>query len=164
MEEVGIWRDCSRYVRKKYKKISSFHRKRLTIRLIINRMVMDGVENTQKQIKRLKIQTPKDLQKTQKPVVTFSKTMKRQCVELKRFLHRNLYQHHRVLRMTDKGQRIIQATFRLYSEKPQQLPPEVLQRRKSDSMHRVVCDYVAGMTDRFVMDEYRRFFDPYERV
>jgi dGTPase len=161
---VALWQGRARYIQRKYSKISSLHKKRLTIRLIINRQVMDVIERTRSQIQRLRIQSWKDLQCIETPVVAFSKSMKKHHLQLKKFLHQNLYQHYRVVRMTDKGQRFIKALFQAYLQKPGQLPPEVFQRINKEGIYRAVCDYLAGMTDRFALDEYRRFFEPYERV
>ena len=69
-----------------------------------------------------------------------------------------------MVRMTDQGQRFLKAIFSVYLQKPAQLPPDVIRRSKTEGIHRALCDYVAGMTDRFALDEYKRFFEPYERV
>lgn len=167
-EEVGdlrLWREAVKYIRSKYASLSSpTQKKRLAIRLIINRLVTDVVENSRKHIRRMGVQSLDSLQKVRRPVVSLSETSRRSLAELKRFLHQNLYQNYRVIRMTDKGQRFLKALFQVYLQKPEQLPPDVLKRRKEEGIHRVICDYLAGMTDRFALDEYKRFFEPYERV
>ena len=66
--------------------------------------------------------------------------------------------------MTDKGQRFIRSLFEAYLKKPGQLPPTVKGRVQKDGLHRAICDYIAGMTDRYAQDEYRRLFEPFERV
>ena len=66
--------------------------------------------------------------------------------------------------MTEKGKRFIKELFRLYIDTPQQLPAHVRKRVKEDGLYRAVCDYIAGMTDRFASDEYTKLFSPYERV
>ena len=63
-----------------------------------------------------------------------------------------------------KGKRFITELFKLYVTKPEQLPPHVCKRVQEEGIHRAVCDYIAGMTDRFALDEYNRLFSPYERV
>ena len=83
---------------------------------------------------------------------------------LRRFLHTHLYQHYRVVRMTEKGRRFIRRLFGAYVEKPEQLPPAVRERIEKDGLHRAICDYIAGMTDRYIQEEYKRLFEPYERV
>ena len=75
-----------------------------------------------------------------------------------------LYKHYRVLRMSDKASRFIKSLFKVYLDKPLQLPPATAQRLKKEDKYRVICDYIAGMTDRYALDEYKKFFEPYERV
>lgn len=164
LKDLALWIEADRYVRKKYPGISADKKKSLIIRLMVNRMVTDLVETTQARIHRMKIRSLKDLQKTGRAVAGFSDKTQKQVMELKRFLHQNLYQHYRVVRMTDKGQRFLKELFHVYLQKPAQLPPDVLKRGKKDGLHRSLCDYLAGMTDRFAQDEYKRIFEPYERV
>ena len=66
--------------------------------------------------------------------------------------------------MSDKAVRFIRKLFEIYLAKPQQLPPTSQGRLKSGIPHRIICDYIAGMTDRYALDEYKKFFEPYERV
>jgi dGTPase len=80
------------------------------------------------------------------------------------FLKEKLYQHYRVVRMANKAYRFITSLFNIYLDKPEQLPPTTQNRLKKDGSHRVICDYIAGMTDRYALDEYKKFFEPYERV
>jgi len=84
---------------------------------------------------------------------------------LKDFLWTRLYHHYRVVRMADKAKRFITELFGLYLKKPAQLPNTTRQRiERGEDPHRVVCDYVAGMTDRYCLEEYKKLFDPFERV
>ncbi len=164
LEPIQLWRDASRYVQKKYPKLGHIQKKRLIIRLIINRLVVDLIDNTEARIQKMKINSLKDVQKTLRPVATLSDPVKRQLAELKRFLHKNLYQHYRVVRMTDKGQRFLKAMFGIYMERPAALPQDVIRKSDKEGIPRAICDYLAGMTDRFALDEYKRIFEPYERV
>ncbi|HTL69817.1 MAG TPA: deoxyguanosinetriphosphate triphosphohydrolase, partial [Candidatus Eisenbacteria bacterium] len=84
--------------------------------------------------------------------------------ELRDFLKAKLYRHYRVVRMSDKARRFIRALFEVYVSRPQQLPPGSQKRLKAEGVERVVCDYIAGMTDRYAQDEYRKFFEPFEKV
>ncbi len=99
-------------------------------------------------------------------LVEFSPEMTGRQGELKAFLYDRLYTHHRVTRMTQKADRIMSALFDVYMQEPKQLPPHVLRRHaeEGESVARVVADYIAGMTDRFALEEYKKLFDPYERV
>jgi len=164
LSRVTIWREAQAYIYKKYPHIADSQRKRLAIRLLINQLVMDLVSSTGQNLKKLRIKSVSDLQKVRVPLVVFSESVKRKKAELKKFLHANLYQHYRVVRMTDKGQRFIRRLFETYLRKPGQLPPAVSERIKKDGLHRAICDYIAGMTDRYIQEEYKRLFEPHERV
>ena len=85
--------------------------------------------------------------------------------DLKKVLLERLYSHYRVTRMAVKAQKIMTDLFQTYMEEPQQMPPHVHGRiAAGEPQARVVADYIAGMTDRFALDEYKKLFDPYERV
>lgn len=83
--------------------------------------------------------------------------------ELKAFLMQNFYRHPRVVRMAYKAHHMLTAIFNAYVEEPRQLPREI-QARMAQHPERVICDYIAGMTDRFAILEYKRLFDPEARV
>lgn len=164
LEKILLWKEAEGYIRKKYPHIQEVPRKRLAIRLLINRLVMDLVESTRHNLKQLGVEKTADLQKVRGQLAVLSPSMVKKKEELRRFLHGNLYQHYRVVRMTEKGKRFIEKVFGAYVKKPGQLPPSVLKRSEKDGLHRALCDYIAGMTDRYVQEEYKRLFEPYERV
>jgi dGTPase len=90
--------------------------------------------------------------------------MERKKRAMEEFLYRRLYRHYRTLKMQEKAKRFIRDIFREYVRDPRQLPPDYLERARRERTHRVICDYIAGMTDRYCQDEYRRLFHPYERI
>jgi dGTPase len=75
-----------------------------------------------------------------------------------------MYGNYRVIRMEEKARRIIGDLFGAYCNRPEQLPPHIFSRVQTEGIKRVVCDYIAGMTDRYAMEEYRKLFDPLARV
>ena len=86
--------------------------------------------------------------------------------ELKRFLFDRFYRHFRVVRMAAKADRTVRALFGAFVEEPAQLPPEAQESlaQADGDVHRIICDYIAGMTDRYAIAEYRRLFDTREPV
>jgi dGTPase len=86
--------------------------------------------------------------------------------QLKEIMQERLYRHYRVSRMTEKAGRVIARLFETYMSEPRQMPEHVLARAEvgGEPIARIVADYIAGMTDRFALDEYRKLFDPNERV
>jgi dGTPase len=136
------------------------------VRRLIDWMVTDLTVSVLGRIEREGIDSLDAVRRVKPRLVDFSSEMGRQHAELKGFLSDRLYHHHRVTRMTQKADRIMTALFEVYMAEPRQLPPHVTRRVTEDgeTMPRVIADYVAGMTDRFALEEYKKLFDPYERV
>ena len=99
-----------------------------------------------------------------KELVSFSPEISKKKLELQKFLQQNAYNHYRVVRMADKAKRFVEELFKAFVENPMQLPPEYQRWIEEAGRHQGVCDYIAGMTDRFAQDEYLKLFYPYERV
>ncbi|MBN1405101.1 MAG: deoxyguanosinetriphosphate triphosphohydrolase, partial [Candidatus Omnitrophica bacterium] len=134
------------------------------IKEIINTQVSDLIIATEKNIKKYGIRSVNDIRNKKGKTAVFSKAMQEKKEQLKLFLFKNLYQHYRVLRMSNKARRFIQELFKLYILQPEQLPTGYQARTRTEDPYRVVCDYIAGMTDRYALKEYKKLFDPYERV
>ncbi len=97
-------------------------------------------------------------------LIRFSDEMASCQEELQEYLFQNFYRHYRVVRMMDKAKRILGALFDIYVDRPELLPPIFQRWAEREGVHRAVCDYVAGMTDRFAEQDYRKLFDPTERA
>jgi len=97
-------------------------------------------------------------------LVGYSPPMAESVRELKEFLFREMYRHYRVVRMGNKAGRILRDLFTSLVREPRQLPPRFHRTIERDGIERVVCDYIAGMTDRFALQEHRKLFDPTVRV
>jgi dGTPase len=100
------------------------------------------------------------------PVAAFSAEMRNHDRALKRFLYERMYRHYRVNRMSSKARRVLRDLFQLFLAEPECLPREWRAPAGAPrSEHaRIVADYLAGMTDRFALDEHRRLFDTYAPV
>jgi dGTPase len=133
---------------------------------MIDLMVGDLLETLDRTIRDRGIDDLAAVRRVKPRLVEFSSAMTAQIRTLKTFLYDRLYTHHRVTRMTQKADRIMSALFEVYMTEPKQLPPHVTARaqQRNDSMPRAIADYLAGMTDRFALEEYKKLFDPYERV
>ncbi|MCB0251894.1 MAG: deoxyguanosinetriphosphate triphosphohydrolase, partial [Anaerolineae bacterium] len=103
-------------------------------------------------------------------VAGYSAQMDELNAELKSYLYANFYRHYRVVRMATKAERVLRDLFEAYVEEPLQLPDSVQEKLRHESagdggnLHRIVCDYLAGMTDRYAIQEHKRLYDPEERV
>lgn len=161
---IMLWKDALTAVKKHCPYMTDEVRKYQIIKLLIDMQVTDVITNTEKKIEQFDIKEPDDAKKAVEKVVSFSKSMELKRAPLRGFLMNNLYNHFRVVRMSDKANRFIKSIFKVYLDKPEQLPPTTAARLKNEEKRRVICDYIAGMTDRYALDEYKKFFEPYERV
>jgi dGTPase len=135
-----------------------------SIRRVIDRMASDLVAETGRRLADSRIETARDIRHLGAPVAAFSETMRSNDKALKAFLFERMYRHYRVNRMASKARRVVQELFQLLLAEPQCLPTEW--RLQADGAGqsktaRVVADYIAGMTDRYALDEHYRLFDRY---
>ena len=164
LESLEIWNNLNKSILKENKKIEESKRKYLIIRSLINMQVTDLIHQTEDNIKQFKIKNYNDVKKTDSKIVSFSKNTLKLRSPLRKFLMDKLYRHYRVVRMSIKAKRFIEELFNVYINSPEQLPFEAQKKISVDGVKRVVCDYIAGMTDRYALDEYKKLFNPYETV
>ncbi|MCM8790295.1 MAG: deoxyguanosinetriphosphate triphosphohydrolase [Candidatus Omnitrophica bacterium] len=164
LRHLRLWADKKKAIEKRYPRIKDEIRKYQIIRGLINDQVTDVIIQTESNIKKFGIRTIQDVINIPERIVQSSKNMKPLRDAMREFLVKNLYQHYRVVRMANKAYRFIESLFNIYLDKPEQLPPSTQARLKREGKQRVICDYIAGMTDRYALDEYKKFFEPYERV
>jgi dGTPase len=130
------------------------------IRELIGLEVTDLIRVTDAEISAAGVQSVEALQLLPHNVVHPTPGLAQANRALKSFLFHHLYQHYQVVRMQVKAERIVEGLFQAYCRNPQILPDEVQQRARQQSLERTVCDYIAGMTDRFALQEHGRLFDP----
>jgi len=127
-----------------------------TVRTMINTLITDLIRQTEQNIRDASVKNLDDVRKAPS-LASFSNTQLELQRELKTFLHTNLYRHYRVMRMSTKAHRIINELFKAFMSDSRLLPPQY-QRQAEIDQARAVADYVAGMTDRYAIKEYRRLF------
>ena len=164
LHSIGLWREKDKEIKKRYPGIKGEVKKYQIISSIINSQVTDLIARTESNIKRFKIKRPQDVFKIPERIVVMSKETQASRIPMREFLTEKLYKHYRVVRMSSKAHRFITSLFKIYIDKTEQLPPTTQARIKNEDKYRVICDYIAGMTDRYALDEYKKFFEPYERV
>ena len=164
LEQVDLWREVCSGVRQKYPGIDSKRLVYQTISALIGLLITDICTTTSSNITGLGITSLDDLRRVNRSVVHFTEDITLRNMALKRFLFQNLYRHHKVDKMRVKAEIFITRLFETYLSHSNLLPPKYQLRMERFGLQRVVCDYIAGMTDRFALDEYKRLFEPYERV
>jgi dGTPase len=136
---------------------------RRVIRHLINREVTDVLQHIDRGIEAFGIQSVDDVRCAPRNLVGFSAELEGRNRKLKDFLLERLYRHHRVMRMQTKAKRLIHQLFEAYLDEPRQLPEGLQEKMDDHNRERVICDYIAGMTDRFAIEEHRKLFDPATR-
>jgi dGTPase len=133
------------------------------IRELIGLMVTDVVETTAANLKDRQIDSPARLQKEPTDVVEYSPKMNEMIRALKDFLYNSMYQHYRLMRMQTKAERVVVEIFQAYLKEPKMLPTKLQEKLEYTSLEQVITDYIAGMTDRYALEEWEKLFDPYRR-
>ena len=134
------------------------------IRRLIGLEVTDVIMATSKRLQAANVNSIEGLRALDRNVIGFSDEMQARNRPHKDFLYRKMYQHYRVLRMQVKADRLLQQLFEAYAGEPRQMPETTQAHIDQVGLHRAVCDYIAGMTDSFALDEHQKLFDPAERV
>jgi dGTPase len=166
LAQASLWAEAMGEVGRRAPSASARVRYYQGVRLVIDRLVTDLCESLLGRIRELGIASLADVRAVKPRLVEYSPAMTERNRELKSFLYDRLYTHYRVTRMTQKADRIMSALFEVYMQEPKQLPPHVTRRaaEERETVPRVIADYIAGMTDRFALQEYKKLFDPEERV
>lgn len=138
-----------------------------SIRRMISQMVADALEESRKRIAASGVVSVSDVRSQKAAVIAFSSTMEGRIKALKNFLMQHMYRHYRVNRMTSKARRVVKDLFHFFMDEPECLPQEwqkLLGPKASRQSAIAIADFIAGMTDRFAMDEWGRVHNVRERT
>ncbi len=132
------------------------------VRRMIGIMIADVLAETERRLKEDNIQTPEDVRLAKRQMVQFSRGVYDDLTRLRAFLYQNMYKHFKLNRTRSYAKRTLNEMFHLFIKEPDTLPTEWFQlvcaRDTETARARVICDYIAGMTDAFAIDEHRRLF------
>jgi dGTPase len=170
--DLAIWRELNDASARIQPNLDRRLRRYHIVRMMIDWQVTNLINHSRERIEALGLRSLEDVRTADELPMRFSSEFGEKIAGLKRFLFEHMYRHYRVARMAAKGERILHQLFDVYVDDISQLPPKFRQRidRVAGTpdydrhVRQVVCDYVAGMTDRFAMLEYRKLFDPFEKV
>jgi dGTPase len=164
LEGVAFWQQAVERVRKKHPHVGPLQFQPAVVRALIDWQVGDLLAHTRERLQAERIRSLEDVRACPRLLVAPGPEVRQLKLELEHFLHQRVYRHYRVMRMAVKGQRLVQALFAEFCRVPDLLPERYRQRTQREPVERVVCDYLAGMTDRYAQDEYLRLFQPYTPV
>ena len=154
LENLPILNMILKKNRKKFKQYPQDLVLKQIIREIINEMVKDIITNTKKNIIKYKIKNLKDIYKCKYPIVNFSKKMNLFDISIKRFLKKKMYFHRNVINKTNLGKKIIKDLFLKIRKNPKNYIE--VKDIKNSNIDREICDFIAGMTDRFAINLYNK--------
>jgi dGTPase len=133
------------------------------IRQLVGLMVTDMITATDARLRTSKVKSALDIQKLKHNVIGYSEDMQRRNRELKDFLYKKLYRNYRVVRMSVKAEKLISDMFNAYRTEPTMLPDHIQFFIEKRGLERTICDYIAGMTDRYAIEEHQKLFNPLEK-
>jgi dGTPase len=164
LARVELWQQTWVKVGEKFPQLDQRRQILQTISYLIGDLIHDLVATTANKLDRLNIRSLEDIRKQPMNLASFSPNMLELNRHLKKFLYNKLYRHHKVERMRVKAERFLTNLFESYLGNPSLLPEKYQLRFDRHGTERVICDYIASMTDRYAQDEYKRLFEPFERA
>ncbi len=170
LREAQLFREQHDVVKARWPELEGRRLVHEIVRRMIGRVVEDLVEASRALLEKEKPGSAQDVRDAGQPLIAFSPDVREAHQALKRFLRQRLYRHYKVIRMTTKAQRTVADLFEAFMAEPRLMPDEHAEEaRRKEAVHgpagraRAVADYIAGMTDRFAIDEHVRLFDPAAR-
>jgi dGTPase len=167
LEQLPLLGDIIRELKAKHPFLSIQRVSHEVLRRLMSAMVSDVLATTRANIDRLSIKTAEDVRTAGTSIVHFSPEMEQVNKAIKTFLFKHMYRHYKVNRMTSKARRVVRELFDFFLAEPSCMPSVWYAQTDGAGTQRtaeVIADFIAGMTDRFALDEYARIFDPKVRT
>lgn len=162
--EIELWRRKLEDVRSRWGDLNDKHLISRTVSAVIDAQVQDLISETRRRLNAGSFDSVAAIREAPEDLVSFSSEMQDMKQELQQFLRERLYRHYLTKKMSEKGKRFIEAIFLEYRREPGQLPNEYRPKPGQESDAHIceqICDYIAGMTDRYCQQEYMRLFVPF---
>jgi dGTPase len=155
---VAIWRQAAALVKRQFGALPDESRRYYIIRCIIDVEVKNVVETSEALIREAGVRNADDVRRQPRPLVRYSPALKRDNVELRAYLYRNLYYNPEVHEPNRRAVRMLEELFQHFMAHPDQIGDVARRRARKDGWPRAVCDYLAGMTDRYAIQQHQRLF------
>ena len=156
LEQNAVWQQSERNVLSRYPDAREPELYKLIIRDIIDVQVQDVVGTSATSISKANPESPDDVRRQEAALIRYSEELHEANAALRKFLYANVYYHPRVAKVNQRACEMLRKVFESYLADPRQLGEVATKRIDQEGLHRTVCDYVAGMTDRYLMEEYVR--------
>jgi len=155
---VRVWAQAAKLVKKEYGILPDESRRYFTIRTIIDMQIRDVVEHSEQLIQKAGVQSADEVRLNSKALIAHSPVRGKLNLELRTYLYKNLYYNPVVHEPNLRAVKMLGELFQYFLAHPKEIGESAQKRVKKTGLHRAVCDYLAGMTDRYVMLEYQRIF------
>ncbi len=152
-----VWQLAAARARKEFGEVPAAHRVTITIRSLLDLQVEDILENSNRLLQRYDPRSPEEAMACPERLVAFSPALKEQLQDLRQFLFKNMYFHPAVAGANREAVTMMRTLFMHYVKNPDTIGGKARARIAADGVWRVACDYVAGMTDRYALDEFAKF-------
>jgi dGTPase len=157
--DVCVWAQAARRVKKEHGHLPDECRRYFTIRTIIDMQIRDVVSQSESLVRAAGVNSADDVRRFPKTLIQHSPERRRLNRELRRYLYRNLYYNPVVHQPNRRAVKMLAQLFRYFLAHPKEIGEGARRRIRQTGVHRAVCDYLAGMTDRYVLLEYRQIFN-----
>jgi len=157
-QHVRLWAHATQIVKQEYGTLADESRRYFIIRTIIDLQIADVLATSERLIDAAKVRSADDVRKNVKPLIQYSPVRRALNLELRRYLYRNLYFNTVVNEPHIRAKQLLKDLFGYYLKHPKEIGEQARKRIRKIGKCRAVCDYVAGMTDRFAIAEHRKFF------
>lgn len=156
LEETAVWRRSHQSVAARYPDVREPELHKLIIGDIIDVQVRDVITTSAGAIADAGVQSADEVRRQARPLICYSDALREANRELRRFLYKNVYYHPRVAEVNRQACEMLRAVFEAYVLAPERLGEAATKRIESEGLHRTICDYIAGMTDRYLLEEHAR--------
>jgi dGTPase len=156
LDDDHVWRNSHRAVLARYTSAREPELHKLIIRDIIDNEVHDLVSTSAESIAESGVESGDDVRRQRLPLIRYSDELAEANRALRKFLYQNVYYHPRVSELNRRACEMLRQVFEVYLALPDRLGESAVRRIENEGLHRTICDYVAGMTDRYLMEEYAR--------
>jgi dGTPase len=160
LEESKVWRGSHESVSARHPEVREPELHKLIIRDIIDVQVRDVITSSADAIAKAGVQSADEVRRQPLPLIRYSDALLEANRELRRFLYKNVYYHPRVAEVNRRACEMLRAVFEAYLLAPERLGDAAARRIENEGLHRTICDYVAGMTDRYLLEEHARLTAP----
>ncbi|MFP4052249.1 MAG: deoxyguanosinetriphosphate triphosphohydrolase [Phycisphaerae bacterium] len=153
---LSLWREAMCRVEARWGQARPIHKEIRCCKEVLAMLADDLIVTTAQHMEALNVDSPRAARQAGHKCVTFSSHMRENLSEMQDYLLRNVYTSEGNIRQDERAGQVIRELFAAYLSRPELLPHRYQKRSNEDGLHRVICDYIAGMTDRFCNEEYTR--------